>query len=441
MMRGMKIFFAACMAILCATQVFASVDMFMGFDVTTQEMVTVIRSDQQLVSPNILIGQTNEGFVDSLHTEACCVIKGGRYEYWYSVPLATYNPVSRLNVERGDFNEITATVQEGTFPVGTRNDILMADIDTLGHDIYTYPALFQGTCIPIVPDTIRIGSQFCANICHGSYTIPIFCEDPNYRPELLQITVTNGCEYNPPLGHCDVACEGIDWTLFAYNLRVRSNCRINLIMSYCGENQGCVCIWRSDYRLNAEVSSFSAIAGDGNVRINWNTASETDNAQFRITRSENKDGVYNTVYSRPGAGTSSDAHSYEWVDQTALNGHTYYYKLNTIDVNSNAHTYETIVNATPLAGSGIVKEFKLEQNYPNPFNSETSFTFSIPEDEFVSLKVYDLLGREVATIVDQQMTARSYNVNWSAKDLSTGVYMYTLTAGQNTETKKLLYLK
>ena len=91
------------------------------------------------------------------------------------------------------------------------------------------------------------------------------------------------------------SCTGVDPTLFAYNLRVRTNCRLYLIMSYCGEDPGCVCIWRSDYRLNAEVSNFAAVAGDASVRLNWSTASETDNAQFRITRSEDRDGIYNTV--------------------------------------------------------------------------------------------------------------------------------------------------
>ncbi len=103
--------------------------------------------------------------------------------------------------------------------------------------------------------------------------------------------------------------------------------------------------------------------------------------------------------------------------------------------------YQNAVSATPELNTYVAGEFALSQNFPNPFNSQTSFSFNLSENSFVSLKVYDLLGREVATVLNKDMSAGANTVNWSAKDLSTGVYMYTLTAGQHSETKKLLYLK
>jgi hypothetical protein len=89
----------------------------------------------------------------------------------------------------------------------------------------------------------------------------------------------------------------------------------------------------------------------------------------------------------------------------------------------------------------IPSQFILEQNYPNPFNPSTIISFSIPASEFVTLKVYDILGREIATLVNEEKPAGSYEVNFDASALSSGIYFYTLKAGKFTETKKLILMK
>jgi hypothetical protein len=85
--------------------------------------------------------------------------------------------------------------------------------------------------------------------------------------------------------------------------------------------------------------------------------------------------------------------------------------------------------------------FTLEQNYPNPFNPTTTIKYSIPFSEFVTLKVYDVLGNEVATLVDEQKLAGSYEIVFNATNLSSGMYLYTLKAGGYTQTKKLILMK
>jgi hypothetical protein len=85
--------------------------------------------------------------------------------------------------------------------------------------------------------------------------------------------------------------------------------------------------------------------------------------------------------------------------------------------------------------------YLLRQNFPNPFNPSTNISFSLPTRSFVSLKVIDLLGREVATIVSEEMSAGNYSRQWNANGFSSGVYFYRLQAGSFIETKKLILLR
>ena len=189
------------------------------------------------------------------------------------------------------------------------------------------------------------------------------------------------------------------------------------------------------------------MAGNGKVNVNWVTRSESDLASFKVTRSEDPSNPmsWQVVAIRPAHNTTSGA-SYTVTDENVTNGRTYYYKLHVIDLNQNSSVYNVdgtsvVQAATPQATVTAPVEFALGQNFPNPFNSQTTFSFTIPTAERVTLKVYDIMGREVATILDGNMQPNSYAVNWSATNLSTGVYMYTLQAGSFTKTKKLLYLK
>lgn len=94
-----------------------------------------------------------------------------------------------------------------------------------------------------------------------------------------------------------------------------------------------------------------------------------------------------------------------------------------------------------LIGSEERPEFTLVQNYPNPFNPTTNIQYSIPTEGLVTLKVYDLLGREVATLVNESKTAGNYSVNFDASTLASGTYIYQLIAGEFLSTKKMLLIK
>lgn len=89
----------------------------------------------------------------------------------------------------------------------------------------------------------------------------------------------------------------------------------------------------------------------------------------------------------------------------------------------------------------VTKDFKLGQNYPNPFNPLTHISYTIPSNNLVTLKVFDMLGREVATLVNEVQDAGTHNISFNAKNLASGMYIYTLQAGSFSETKKMMYLK
>jgi hypothetical protein len=89
----------------------------------------------------------------------------------------------------------------------------------------------------------------------------------------------------------------------------------------------------------------------------------------------------------------------------------------------------------------IVSDYKLEQNYPNPFNPTTKIMYKLPKEGMVSLKIYDMLGREVKTLVNEHKNAGSYNIEFNANHLTSGIYFYRLTSGNFTQVKKLILIK
>jgi hypothetical protein len=102
--------------------------------------------------------------------------------------------------------------------------------------------------------------------------------------------------------------------------------------------------------------------------------------------------------------------------------------------------YTKLTNMKTLS-AGIPVTYKLSQNYPNPFNPTTNIKYSIPKESLVSLKVFDILGREVANLVDLKQTAGSYEINFNASKLASGVYLYKIDTGDFVQTKKMQLIK
>ena len=186
--------------------------------------------------------------------------------------------------------------------------------------------------------------------------------------------------------------------------------------------------------IPVELISFVASNINGNVVLNWNTATETNNSGFEIQKSSDRINFSNISFV-PGFGTTTETRSYTYTDNSVTNG-KYYYRLKQIDYNG-AFAYSDIIEvdvASPI-------DFALSQNYPNPFNPSTIISFSIPQSSFVTLKVYDILGNEITTLVNETKEAGRYDINFDALGLSNGVYFYSIKAEDFTSTRKMILIK
>jgi len=89
----------------------------------------------------------------------------------------------------------------------------------------------------------------------------------------------------------------------------------------------------------------------------------------------------------------------------------------------------------------LLGQFEMYQNYPNPFNPSTTIEYFLPKAEYVKLKVYDVLGREVATLVNERQTAGNYQIHFDASNLSSGMYIYKITAGSFSSARKMVVMR
>lgn len=199
------------------------------------------------------------------------------------------------------------------------------------------------------------------------------------------------------------------------------------------KNGKVVCFSGGTVAVPVELSSFSGYASDGKVFLSWSTATETNNQGFEVERKS--DESWETIGFVPGSGTTTQLRSYTYVDENILPG-KFSYRLKQIDFNGQTE-YSDIIEIDVITPS----EYSLKQNYPNPFNPSTTISYSIKEKGFVTLKIFDILGNEVKTLVDAAQEAGNYQLEFNAASLASGIYFYTLTAGDFVSTRKMILLK
>lgn len=195
-----------------------------------------------------------------------------------------------------------------------------------------------------------------------------------------------------------------------------------------------------------ELISFSASVNGNSVLLNWETVTETNNSGFDIQRMQTDNSDQQSDWVKlsfiPGHGTTTDPQSYSFSDEHLSPG-IYKYRLKQIDYDGSFEYSNTVE-----AEISYPEKFSLSQNYPNPFNPTTKIRYSIPDiipneakNLLVSLKVYDILGREVATLVEEEKPAGEYVVEFSGAYLPSGIYFYRLKADAFSETKKLILMR
>ena len=187
-----------------------------------------------------------------------------------------------------------------------------------------------------------------------------------------------------------------------------------------------------------ELTSFTAIANEGMVELNWITATEINNQGFEVQRNQGSE--FETIAFVNGHGTTTEVQAYSYTDRNVNTG-SYSYRLKQVDFDG-TFEYSDVVNVEVT----VPAVFALEQNYPNPFNPSTMIEFKLKVDSKVSLKVFNVLGQEVTNLVNANLVAGSHQVNFNASSLNTGVYMYRLEAagidGTNfVDVKKMILTK
>lgn len=194
-----------------------------------------------------------------------------------------------------------------------------------------------------------------------------------------------------------------------------------------------------DNIIPVELASFTGNFEDGMVLLKWSTATELNNYGFEIEKSYDK-AAFDKLGFVKGAGSTTDKQYYTYIDNDIKTG-TAYYRLRQIDFDG-THTYSNVIEISV----NIPAKFELEQNYPNPFNPVTTISFSLPEASVVNLTLFNSLGEEVETIVNNSMAAGRHTITLDASNYSSGVYVYVLKAvdssGKNyIGSKKLIVLK
>ncbi len=204
----------------------------------------------------------------------------------------------------------------------------------------------------------------------------------------------------------------------------------------------------SNSSLPIELTSFTGAFSNEYVLLKWATSTEINNYGFEIERSPSptlsqREGAsrnlmwaeWSAIGFVKGSGNSNSPKQYSFIDYKPGNGNVDY-KLKQID-NDGRISYSNTIQLkikNPLS-------FKLNQNYPNPFNPTTTISYEIAKLNHVTLKIYDILGNKIATLVNEEKPAGIYEVIWNAVNQPNGVYLYQLKAGNFTDTKKLILLK
>ncbi|MCE1165396.1 MAG: choice-of-anchor D domain-containing protein [Bacteroidetes bacterium] len=240
----------------------------------------------------------------------------------------------------------------------------------------------------------------------------------------------NGTEANIWFGKYDNG----SWSLLNQpdiNNNLFTSGTLNSFSTFTGGEQGI---------LPVHLSAFNSSSEKRNINLTWSTSSETNNAGFDIERKSVNDNGWVKTGHVNGNGTTNNVSRYSFTDR-GLNSGKYNYRLKQIDYNGNYQYFDL----NGAAEVGVPDKYNISQNYPNPFNPVTKIDIDIPFDSKVSLKLYDITGREIKSMLNTDMKAGYYTQLFDASSLSSGVYFYRVAMnsakGNFSTSKKMMVIK
>lgn len=192
--------------------------------------------------------------------------------------------------------------------------------------------------------------------------------------------------------------------------------------------------------MPVELNNFNSIVTNNSVQLNWSTSKEINNKGFFIERAVKSDVLQWSQLSFLEGKNGNGTNNYNYTDKKLETG-KYNYRLKQCDYNGNSE-YFYLKNDVEVS---VPKKFEVSQNYPNPFNPMTNIDYQLPYDSKVTLIIFDMLGREIVKLIDQEFKAGYYSKSFDASNISSGIYFYRLIADSPGNkfivTKKMMVIK
>ncbi|VVC00465.1 Uncharacterised protein [uncultured archaeon] len=184
---------------------------------------------------------------------------------------------------------------------------------------------------------------------------------------------------------------------------------------------------------------------DGKIQLDWKTAGENETESYDVERS-----IDGSVYDRVGIVLKNSSGIYSFVDQKPPRKQALYRIVQRNSSTATGTSFYTFKfskangrddGTVPQKETELPSKFELQQNYPNPFNGTTRIKYNVPKDSKVVIKIYDVAGREMKTLVDREIKAGEHTTKFDATGLASGIYIYTMQAGDFMETRKMAIVK
>ena len=261
--------------------------------------------------------------------------------------------------------------------------------------------------------------------------LSLFCSISLFSQNYLNIRYTDGSDKNVPFA----SLQKITFDESSGNMNIRMTDGSTQAVAFNAMQKLSSADVGAGTLLPVELVSFRATASLNSVALSWKTATEVNNYGFDIER-KSQSVEWTKVGFVEGSGTTNAPKEYSFTDKSLPTG-KYSYRLKQIDRDGKFHYTQTVevnIGGAPL-------KFSLSQNFPNPFNPSTTIVYQIPVDGFVSIKVYDVVGREVVSLVNENNKAGNYEVSFDGSHLSSGMYICRMSAAAYSSITKMTIVK